>query len=403
MSRHVVRTAVTTPAATPRPAVATVAHVMTHSGSLIFLRGQASFLRNHGFTIHAITSPGPDLIAFRERERAAIHAVPMSRSISPFRDLLSLWRLCRVLRKIRPDVVHAHTPKGGLLGMLAAWICRTPVRIYHLRGLRYDTATGLKRWVLRSAEWVTCNLAHRVISVSHSLRSIVVDAGVCRGEGIKVLVGGSGNGVDATSRFKPLGEQVRAETRARYGIPMDALVIGFVGRFVADKGFAELAGAWKHLRGSDPRLHLMLAGDEDEDDPMPAEMMAAFRSDPRVHQTGFHPNMPLLYSAMDVVALPTYREGFPNVALEAAAMALPIVATSVLGCVDAVQDGVTGTLIPARDSVALADALRRYLAAPHLRTTHGAAARRRVLADFRPEAIWEAIAAEYRDLMVRMR
>lgn len=399
MSGHLTQTAAVELVPKAGPAVATVAHVMTHPGSLIFLRGQVSFIRDRGFAVHAITSPGPDLASFRGKEGAVTHAVPMSRSISPFRDLVSLWRLCRVLRGVRPDVVHAHTPKGGLLGMLAAWMCGTPVRIYHLRGLRYDTTSGLKRRTLRFAEWVTCTLAHRVIAVSHSLRDVIVEGKVCPADKIKVLVRGSGNGVDATGRFKPLVQPARAETRAKHGIPPEALVVGFVGRFVLDKGIAELAGAWRQLRESHPRLHLMLAGGPDEADPAPAEVMDALRSDGRVHFTGFDPNMPLLYAAMDVVALPTYREGFPNVALEAAAMALPVVATSVLGCVDAVEDGVTGMLIPARDPVALANALRRYLGDPGLRATHGAAGRRRVLADFRREAIWEAIAAEYRDLL----
>jgi glycosyltransferase involved in cell wall biosynthesis len=205
--------------------------------------------------------------------------------------------------------------------------------------------------------------------------------------------------VDAAGRFTPLGEPVRAGTRARHGIPRQALVVGFVGRLVLDKGVAELASAWECLRESHPRLHLVLAGDLDEADPMPAEVIDRLRSDPRVHFVGFDPEMPPLYAAMDVVALPTYREGFPNVALEAAAMALPVVTTSVLGCVDAVQDGVTGTLIPARDPVALANALNRYLTDPGLRAAHGAAARRHVLADFRREAIWEAIAGEYRELL----
>jgi glycosyltransferase involved in cell wall biosynthesis len=401
MSGQVAAREASQPVATPGLPVATVAHVMTHPGSLIFLRGQASFIQDRGFVIHAITSPGPELASFREKEGAVIHAVPMSRSITPLQDLVSLWQLCRVLRGVRPRIVHAHTPKGGLLGMLAAWICRTPIRIYHLRGLRYDTTSGLKRRILRQAERVTCMLAQRVISVSHSLRDMVVGEGVCPADKIKVLAHGSGNGVDAMGRFKPLGESARAETRARHHIAPDALVIGFVGRFVADKGVAELASAWKELRASEPRLHLMLAGDLDEAHPIPVEVMEALRSDPRVHFTGFDPNMPLLYAAMDVVALPTYREGFPNVALEAAAMALPVVATSVLGCLDAVQDGVTGTLIPARDPMALAGALRRYLADPELRATHGAAARRRVLADFRREVIWEAIVAEYRELLAR--
>jgi glycosyltransferase involved in cell wall biosynthesis len=143
----------------------------------------------------------------------------------------------------------------------------------------------------------------------------------------------------------------------------------------------------------------LLAGQLESDDAEVNAAIAELRSDPRVHFRGVDWDSPRLFASMDVLALPTYREGFPNVALEAAAMSRPIVATSVPGCVDAVQDGVTGTLVPARDPVALADALQRYLSDPALRAKHGEAGRRRVLAEFRREAIWDAIAAEYRTLI----
>jgi glycosyltransferase involved in cell wall biosynthesis len=389
------------PATGHLPARATVAHVMTSAGSLVFLGGQASFMRAAGFAIHAIASPDPYLSTFRDKEGATVHPVPMTRAITPFADLLALWRLCRVLRRVRPDIVHAHTPKGGLLGMLAAYFCRAPVRIYHLRCLRYESAAGASRQLLRFCEWLTCLLAHRVISVSHSLRNIVIKEGLCGADKVTVLIGGSGNGVDATGRFKPMEESVRLATRARLQIPPDALVIGFVGRLGRDKGIVELADAWKLLRESDSRLHLMFAGEVEAVNPVPPGTVAALRADPRVHFTGWDWNTPPLYAGMDVVALPTYREGFPNVALEAAAMALPIVATAVPGCVDAIQDGITGLLVPPRDPAALAAALHRYLVDPTTRARHGAAGRRRVLAEFRREAIWEAIAAEYRQLLAR--
>lgn len=374
-------------------------HVTTIPASLYFLAGQASFIRDRGFAVHAISSPGPDLSTFADREGAHVHPIGMTRQITPLRDLVALLRICVALRRIRPEIVHAHTPKGGLLGMLAAWLARTPVRVYHLRGLPLLTATGTRRWLLRFTERTSCTLAHRVLAVSHSMRTIAIEEGLCGGDKIRVLAGGSGNGVDAIGRFKPLEQAVRLAARAQHRIPADALVIGFVGRLVRDKGVVELASAWRRLREGNPRLHLLLVGPLDPDDPLPLDVITALESDPRVHFTGLDRDIPRLYAAMDVVALPTHREGFPNVALEAAAMELPIVAMAVPGCVDAVHDGVTGTLVPPGDTRTLAQALQRYLSDAPLRATHGEAARRRVLADFQREAIWQAIVEEYRTLL----
>ena len=409
LARHLGRTASsdrTTSSAEPRVAalrsapasVPLIVHVMTIPGSLVFLRGQIAHVRKAGFSVHVITSPGDELLDFVAHEGVGMDAIPMPRAITPFQDLVALVRLWRALRRLRPEIVHSHTPKGGLLGMVAASLAGTPVRMYHIRGLPFVTETGWRRRLLRSTEWISCALAHRVLAVSRSMRDIAIEEGLCAPEKIAVLLGGSGNGVDATGRFTPQPSSVRGAERKRFGIPEDALVIGFVGRLTRDKGVIELASAWQRLRERHPRLHLLLVG-FDELDRRFADVVAALRADPRVHDPGEQSDMPRVYAAMDVVALPTYREGFPNVALETAAMSLPIVATNVPGCVDAVQDGVTGLLVPARDPDALAAALERYLADPELRARHGQASRQRVLREFRQESIWDLIVAEYRTLL----
>jgi glycosyltransferase involved in cell wall biosynthesis len=376
-----------------------IVHVTTVPMSLAtHLAGQVGYVQRRGYGVHVITSPGPELAPFADREGVPVIAIPMTRTITPFRDLVALARLWRALRRIRPAVVHSHTPKGGLLGMIAAWLARTPVRIYHIRGLPLVTATGLRRALLRATEWTSCRLAHRVLAVSHSMRRIAVEEGLCPAEKLHVPLGGSGNGVDARGKFTPRPPEVRAAARALHGVPAGALVVGFVGRLMREKGVVELAAAWRELRERDPRLHLLLVGWL-ELEPEVAGAAEALRADPRVHFTGPSSDLPPLYAAMDLVTLPTYREGFPNVALEAAAMALPIVATSVPGCLDAVEDGVTGTLVPPRDAAALARAIAGYADDPALRERHGEAARSRVLARFAREAIWEAIASEYAALL----
>lgn len=365
--------------------------------ALGFFTGQIGYMKARGFKIQAISSPGVDLKKFAEREQVAAHAVEMPRRITPLRDLVAIFQLWRTLHRIRPAIVHAHTPKGGLLGTVAAWLARVPVRIYHMHGLPFTTANGCKRLLLRWSERVACLLTHQVFCVSRSVREVALAESLCRPEKIKVLLRGSINGVDAGDQFNPekVGGHARKDVRSKYGIPVDDQVVGFVGRVVRDKGLAELAAAWRILREESPALHLLVVGPFEPQDPVPPQVEALLRGDPRIHLTGMVDNTPPLYTAMDIVALPTYREGFPNIPLEAAAMALPVVATRIPGCVDAVEDGVTGTLVPPRDAAALAKAIHMYLEDPALRRTHGLAGRKRVLRDFRPEAMWEALHQEY--------
>jgi glycosyltransferase involved in cell wall biosynthesis len=248
-----------------------------------------------------------------------------------------------------------------------------------------------------TTEVVSCRLASQVLCVSRSVRSLAIDLQLSPPEKIQVLLRGSCNGIDAETAFNPdrLDISVRSETRRRYGIPLDATVVGFVGRLARAKGLVELSDAWGMLRNEHPDLHLLLIGPEEPGDPPPAGLLEQFRADQRVHFAGENWNTPPLYSAMDILVLPTHREGFPIVLLEAAAMGLPIVATRVTGCLDAVQDGMTGTLVPAYDPEALAGGLQRYLCDPELRRRHGAAARARVRCDFSNEAMHEAIYQEY--------
>jgi glycosyltransferase involved in cell wall biosynthesis len=233
------------------------------------------------------------------------------------------------------------------------------------------------------------------------VRGVAVAEGLTPADKIKVLLSGSANGVDAEGVFHPgrFSAEVRAKVRARHGVPADALVAGFVGRLVRDKGLAELARAWKALRNEFPALHLLVVGPFEPQDPVAAEVTELLTNDPRIHLVGMQWDMPPLYAAMDYVVLPTYREGLPVVPLEAAAMALPVVATRIPGCVEAVQDGVTGTLAPVRDASALAGAMRAYIQDPELRVRHGQAGRERVLRDFRPEAMSAALYEEYLTLL----
>jgi glycosyltransferase involved in cell wall biosynthesis len=384
------------------PAHPRLLHVTTVPDSLwAFFAGQIRYMVEHGMVVEAASSPGRFLTLFAEREQVPVHAVPMARRVSPLADLVSLLRMCRLLARLRPDIVHAHTPKGGLIGMLGAWLVRTPVRIYHIHGFPFLTATGRRRFLLRAVERLSCRLATRVLCVSRSVAAVADQEGVCGADRILVPGQGTINGIDAAGTFDPARYPAaeRAAIRAANGIPSGATVVGFVGRLVRDKGVGELAAAWKELSAVFPALHLLVCGPVEDGDPVAADDLAYLRSAARVHLTGEVLDMPACYAAMDILALPTYREGFPLVPMEASAMALPVVASAVPGCLDAVVDGVTGTLVPARDAAALARALHRYVEDPDLRARHGQAGRERILADFRPEAMWAALYGEYQRLL----
>jgi glycosyltransferase involved in cell wall biosynthesis len=379
----------------PRPAVRLL-HVTTIAETLGFLSGQPAFLRARGFDVHAVASPGERLAAFARDEEVPCHGVPMERRITPARDVVALARLWRLFRRLRPDVVDAHTPKAGLLAMLAARLAGTPVRVYHVHGLRYATARGAARVLLAGTERLSAALATHVLCVSRSVAEVAVRDGVVPREKVKVLLGGSINGVDAVGRFRPPdGEAGRRAAKAALGLDPDGPVLGFVGRIVREKGMVELLAAWRVLREEWPTLRLVLVGPREPHDPLPPEDVAVLEADPRIRCAGVDWSPERWFAAMDVVALPSWREGFPVVPLEAAAMALPVVATQVPGCVDAVVDGVTGVLVPPREPVALVAALRAYLADPALRARHGAAARARVLAEYEQRRLWSALAAEY--------
>ena len=382
-----------------QPTSARVVHVTTVAMTLPFLRGLCGHLRAEGLEVHAVASGEPFLQQFSAETGVPCHGIPMARSIGPLRDLKALWALCRLFRQLRPGLVHGHTPKGGMLAMVAARLTGVPVAVYTIHGLPYAASTGVRRALLKTAEMVSCGLADRVFCVSRSMLETACGGGLGASDKFEVLVEGSIAGIDADGRFNPsrVGE-LGAAWRSAHAIPADATVLTFIGRLTRDKGICELHGAWSALRERNAALRLVLVGPIDTEDRNVLAALEAFSKDAAVRMVGLEWNTPPILAATDVLCLPTYREGFPVTLLEAAAMAVPVVATSVPGCTDAVRDGVTGTLVPAKSAAALAVALQRYIDDPELRARHGAAARARAHADFKPQRIWEQTLTRYAEL-----
>ena len=366
-----------------------------------FLIEQIRFLTAHGFEVHTITSPGIDQMPGNGALNSVRHEVAMTRAISPIADLIALFQLWRLLRELRPTIVQTRTPKAGLLGMIAARVAGVPVRVYTVDGLPILTQKFFGRVILAATDWIACTLATEVLCVSRSVRRFMIANRFCVKEKARVLGDGCLSGVNV-EKFDPGSDrEIRAaRTKHRYAIPEDALVIGYIGRLVPDKGVTELASAWKILRDEFPGAHLFICGYFEPAHPVSADLTHELKSDSRVHITGAWLNdMPPIYSALDVCVLPTYREGLSTVAIESGAMQVPIVATRVPGCVDAIRNGVTGVLVEPRDSEALALALRRLLSDATLRKNLGAAARDFVARHFSSTRTSALVLAEYQRLV----
>lgn len=351
--------------------------------------------------MQAVSSPGLELEEVARRENIEVHAIPMARRVTPLRDLGALIKMVRLFRVVKPTVVHAHTPKGGLLGVLGACLAGVPVIFYTIHGLPFATASGFRRWVLYLSEWLACRGAHQILAVSKANMQLAISKGLCPKGKIDIIASGSVSGVDVEGRFNParLSHGVREKIRNFYKIPESALVIGYVGRIVRDKGITELAAVWQQLRRRHPDLYLFLIGPEEPHDPIPRKTKEVLEADARVIFTGSMREPEELYTAMDILVLPTYREGFPIVPLEAAAMQLPVVATWVDGCREAVINGITGLLVPPKDTEKLAAALEVLIKDPDLRKLMGMAGRERVLREFKPENIWKSLYGKYIELI----
>ncbi|MEJ2866421.1 glycosyltransferase [Actinomycetospora sp. OC33-EN08] len=359
------------------------------------LRGQVGAMVAHGLRVAVVCSPGPGMAEFARDEGVKYHPLPMTRGLLGPGDVVSFVRAVRLLRRLRPAVVNAATPKAAFVIGLAAALARVPVRVYSLWGLRLEgERRGSWRYrLLWAAEWVTSRAATVVLCAGPELRDEAVALGIDAGRRCVVLGDGSTNGVDLRYFAAPPPVR-RAELRRNQDLDPETVVFGFIGRSTADKGVEALVEAFGRMTTGRPRL-LALIGPADATDPLAPATVRAIEDDPRIRHVGFVPDLRTWLHAFDVLVLPTRREGLPNVLLEAGAAGLPAITTTATGCRDAVDEGTTALVVPVDDAAALARAMDRLADDADLRGALGAAGRSLVEQRFDETAVWAAIAEFY--------
>lgn len=371
--------------------------VTTIPTSLCFFKGQLRFL-GRVFDVCAVSSHSEELETFGKEEGVRTHCIPMERSISVWNDFVGLIRFLFFFWKEKPDVVHGNTPKASLLSMLAAKLARVPVRVYMCHGLRYQGFDGNVRKLLMAMERLSCACATEVLCVSRGVRDTLIRDHVCKESKCKVVHNGSANGIDL-SLFNPDridGRKVREELR----IQENEFVFVFVGRIVRDKGVNELVAAFDKLYETYPGIALILVGPkEDELNPISQETQRIIERHPKIYAVGRKSDVKPYMRIANVFVLPSYREGFGMVLMEAGALGVPCITTDISGCNEIVVDNENGLIIPPKDEASLYEVMRYAVEHPDEMKRMGKNARSLIEERYEQRVVWEALLGEYQRLL----
>lgn len=359
----------------------------------LLLQGQLRML-NEDYEMVAVSSPGKDLEEVGAREGVRTVGIRMERRISPIQDLKSLFALIKLIRKEKPWMVHTMTPKAGLLGMLAARICGVPVRLHLFTGLVFPTSTGLKRRLLMATDKLTCACATFINPEGEGVKRDLERFGITHKE-LHIVGNGNINGIDMTYFDRTEEVMKKAESIRE----KDCITFCFVGRIVGDKGMNELAEAFARLEKEFPSCRLLLVGDfEEKLDPVSPETKRMFLENSRVTFAGWQQDIRPYLAASDIFVFPSYREGFPNVVLQAGAMGLPSIVTDINGSSEIIRDGVNGVIIPPRDTEALWKAMRNMLTDEAARRKMAANARNLIGSRYDRTFLWQELKKTYKSL-----
>ncbi|MCM1139745.1 MAG: glycosyltransferase family 4 protein [Muribaculum sp.] len=366
----------------------------TVAQSVGFFVGMIPDLRKLGYEVVAVSSDGPDLQKVRDAGARTI-TVEMQRHISPLKDLESLWQMIKVFRRERPLMVHSMTPKAGLICMMAAKLTGVPVRVHMFTGLVFPTSSGLKRKILMATDWLTCACATHVIPEGEGVKRDLLNNGITK-KTIQVLGYGNCRGIDL-NRFDRTSEVTAVADKIRKS---DKFTFISIGRLVGDKGINEFVEAFCRLNRELPDTRLVLVGAYEKDlDPLNPATLKEIENNPAIEAAGQQKDVRPWYAAADCHVLASYREGFPNVVIEAGAMGLPQIVTDINGANEIIIEGKNGTIVPSKDADALYRAMRRMATDREWREQLAANARPLIASRYEQSFVRQCLYDFYDELM----
>ena len=324
----------------------------------LLLSGQMKFMKDAGWEVLMVSADGKEINEIVKKEGCPHEVIPFTRKITPLQDLACLWQLYNLIKREKPDIVHTHTPKAGLLGMLAAKLAGVNIRIHTVAGLPYMVAEKQKKSLLVKIEKLTYSWATHVWPNSRSLKRFIVDENLVGQEKLKVIGNGSSNGVDLEKFNRGVLKENHLVAATMRIMPGDNdFIILAVGRLVKDKGIEELVTAFLDSKISERSKLVLLGSFEQELNPIDEEIVRKIKDHPRIVQIEWTDHVAHYLALADVLVHASHREGFPNVLLEAGAMQVPIICSDIIGNTDIVTNKKTGLVFPVKNKDVLKDAL----------------------------------------------
>lgn len=371
---------------------------ISHSLDLL-LKGQLKYIGQHGFDISIACSKDEKIQRIEEREDVSYFELELTRTLSPLKDLISLFKAIRLIRELKPDIVHTHSPKAGIIGMIAAWFCRVPVKIHTVAGLPLMEAVGFKRKLLIQVERVAYSCADFVLP--NSLRQKeYIERNIYQNSKVQVIGKGSSNGIDL-NYFNPMlyDDVIISSLKSKLDINSNDIVFCFVGRLAYYKGVNELVCAFADINLKYPHTKLILVGPFEDLNPLNNDTLLVINSNENIISVGHQNDIRPFLAISDIFLFPSYREGFPQSLMQAAAMNLACIATDINGCNEIVENNKTGLLIPPKDAGEIYRASEILLNNPELRRSFAQRARKSMESDFEQKRFWDKLIQFYKQAL----